>query len=177
MLGTMSTRDWSNVDNEQLSKQLRRSALDGSNPADHVGHGCSFDPEENHLYDAPFDKLPFLEASKKPVVWVERTSPNTITYEFQSIPTEQAIRIVHDVLPKVMELFLQKNKDYGDAHTQHMRLGPKGQFVDIWRKIIKLKRGLWDGEELAGEKPPEIMMDLIGHCLLALLDYEEDAQN
>lgn len=47
-------------------------------------------------------------------------------------------------------------------------LGLKGQFADIWRKIWKLKKALWDGKELTGEQPREILLDLIGHCFLAI---------
>jgi len=92
-----------------------------------------------------------------------------ITIEVANPPTHQAERILLGVLPKVLELFLNKNKDYGDDFDE-FKLGAKGQFVDIWRKVGKLKLALWDGKELAGEQVPEIMMDLIGHLLLALLD-------
>jgi hypothetical protein len=67
--------------------------------------------------------------------------------------------------------FKQKRQDYQDAHRE---LGVKAQFVDINRKVVKLRRSMWEGHELVGEQPREILMDLIGHCFLAidLLDEE-----
>ena len=70
------------------------------------------------------------------------------------------------IVGEFVELFEQKNKDYGDDNANI--LGPKGQFADIWRKIGKLKRAMWDGQSLTGEQPEEILMDLIGHCFLTI---------
>lgn len=89
------------------------------------------------------------------------------TLEITNIKTESGKRVLMEVLPRVLELFLVKNQDYGDDMGA-MRLGPKGQFVDIWRKVGKLKRALWDGEKMAGEQADEMFMDLIGHILLSL---------
>ena len=47
-------------------------------------------------------------------------------------------------------------------------LGVPGQFSEIWRKIWKLKKGMWDQEPLVGEQPREILLDFIGHCFLAI---------
>lgn len=47
-------------------------------------------------------------------------------------------------------------------------LGIPGQFAEIWRKIWKLKKGMWDGADLVGESVREILLDLIGHCFLAI---------
>jgi hypothetical protein len=76
--------------------------------------------------------------------------------------------IVLDELPIFLELFARKNREYGDGNSDV--LGPKGQFSDIWRKIAKLKTGMWDGREdqLTSEGVDEILRDLIGHCFLAL---------
>lgn len=82
-------------------------------------------------------------------------------------PTREAEHILMYVLPKVLGLFLQRNKDYGDSDDTRS-LGAKAEFVRIWNKVGKLRRGLWDGEQLDGEQTDEIMMDLIGHLLLAL---------
>ena len=83
---------------------------------------------------------------------------------------EQVERILHDVLPRVIELFLQKVADYsnGEAVNWANVLGDRGQFADIWRKVGKLQTGLWEGRELTGESVEEVVMDLIGHCLLIL---------
>lgn len=87
------------------------------------------------------------------------------TLEINNPPSEQSERILLRVLPKVLELFLNKNKDYADWPD----LGLKGEFVEIWRKVHKLKSAIWDGKELVGEQDDEVLMDLFGHVLLALL--------
>lgn len=86
------------------------------------------------------------------------------------IPNKVAREVITGVLPEVLNLWLQKCADYGgdagDAFPDI--LGAKGSFADIWRKVWKLKRSLWDGEQLKFEQPREIMMDLIGTLLLTL---------
>lgn len=83
---------------------------------------------------------------------------------------EQAEHIVHDVLPRVIELFLLKCKDYSreDGFNWAEVLGDKAQFVDLWRKTSKLYNGLWEDRTMGGEPVEEIVMDMIGHCLLIL---------
>lgn len=103
-----------------------------------------------------------------------RAEPSTngislYTLEITNIKTQSGQHILMEVLPRVLELFLVKNQDYGDDMGA-MRLGPKGQFVDIWRKVGKLKRSLWDGEKMNGEQSDEMLMDLVGHVLLSLSD-------
>lgn len=49
-------------------------------------------------------------------------------------------------------------------------LGLAGQWGDLHRKVAKLKRAMWEGDPsyLTRESMPEILQDIIGHCLLAL---------
>lgn len=84
---------------------------------------------------------------------------------------EQLLDIIMVHLPDMLELFIKKNSEYGAGDpTSGTVLGERGQFADIWRKIGKLKTGLWDGkeEQLTTESVDEILRDLIGHCFLAL---------
>lgn len=84
------------------------------------------------------------------------------------VGTAMARRIVDKHLPKALEHFLQRNAEYGD--DDDFNLGTKGQYVDISRKVQKLKRRWWEDEEYgAGEESDEvIVMELIGHLLMAL---------
>lgn len=93
-----------------------------------------------------------------------------IRLEIDNPPTEEAYQILMNVLPGVLSKFLTKNQDYQNFGLAH--LGAKAHFVGIWRKVGKLRRGLWDGEALAGEQVSEVMSDIIGHVLLALLEYK-----
>jgi len=94
----------------------------------------------------------------------------SIKYEF---PTLQSARVFEEVLPDVADLFLEKNKDYGDAAVH---LGAKGQFADMNRKFWKMKSALWDGKKLSGEPIEEVVRDMIGHCLLTLLFLLEETE-
>lgn len=90
-----------------------------------------------------------------------RVNPHRDSQAFQ--------RIVCAHLPEWVAKFRAKNADYSGAGAEpHKVLGVQGQFADIWRKIWKLKKALWDGQTLAGEQPEEILRDLIGHCFLTL---------
>jgi hypothetical protein len=81
-------------------------------------------------------------------------------------------------LPSVIALFRSKARDYSERSgifTADL-LGARGQFAEIWRKIPKLKKGMWDGEVLENESVREILQDIIGHCLLALDFDAKDAE-
>jgi hypothetical protein len=88
--------------------------------------------------------------------------------EVENAPNDQAKRIVLSVLPKVLSLYLNKSKDYDGNVMAMFNLGPKACFVDLWRKVGKLKGALWDGRPMVGEQADEILMDLVGHTLIIL---------
>jgi len=78
-------------------------------------------------------------------------------------------RIRDSWVPIWLKGFERKARDYNSRTTgwePHTFLGVKGQFADIWRKIGKLKKALWDDEPLEGEQPLEIIDDLISHLFL-----------
>lgn len=81
---------------------------------------------------------------------------------------------VGGVADRTRDLFEKKSMDYGESEINPMArfLGLRGQFSDINRKFWKLKRALWDGEELSGESAVEILMDLVGHCWLTIAMIE-----
>lgn len=76
----------------------------------------------------------------------------------------QATRVL-DIAEDALNLFVEKNRDYGETGDH---LGSRGQYADMHRKMGKLKRHLWDGHPLTSESAEEICMDLIGHCLLTI---------
>lgn len=78
----------------------------------------------------------------------------------------QGKRIIALILPQWAQAFVEANKHYGDSNAN--KLGPAGQWADIWRKIGPLERALWFGETLTRETPDVICMDLIGHLLLTV---------
>lgn len=69
------------------------------------------------------------------------------------------------LVPEWAADFATNAADYGDAHRD---LGLKAQFVDLNRKVSKLKKAMWEGQKLNGEQPREILLDIIGHCFLAV---------
>lgn len=79
----------------------------------------------------------------------------------------ERIRDAH--VPLFLQRFEKAAADYnseGEAFEPHTVLGIRGQFADIWRKVWKLKKALWDGATLAGEQPIEIIDDLLAHLFL-----------
>lgn len=70
------------------------------------------------------------------------------------------------IMPEWLALFARKNRDYGSGSAYE--LGVRGQYSDIHRKMIKLKRAMWDGEQLDFEDTDEIIKDLISHLFLTL---------
>jgi hypothetical protein len=90
-------------------------------------------------------------------------------------------RELHDIvnvyLPRFLALFSQKNKDYGNGFSNE--LGIRGQYSDIHRKVGKLRRAMWDGEELEFEGVSEILLDLVGNAFLTMhmLDQNKTQPN
>ena len=90
--------------------------------------------------------------------------------------TDQARRILRRHLPTVAEHFLKRNAEYGEeAHI----LGVKGQFADINRKVIKLKRYLWDDVPVppGAESIETIAGELIGHLLILIDELDREDKN
>jgi hypothetical protein len=121
------------------------------------------------------DSKQTLELTYTPAVWTERTSPDTVTYEIQNIPNDQALRIVQDILPKALELYLKKSKDYGGNVMDRFNLGQKAAIPDMARKFGKLIDAIWRDQPLEFEQPEEILMDLLGHILI-ILDQREQGK-
>jgi hypothetical protein len=92
-------------------------------------------------------------------------------------------RIINHLLPEFAEHQRQKAKDYNGSLVPGVEnadvLGARGQYAELWRKMAKLKKALWDGEALVGEQPREILLDFIGHCFLAIdmLDRQQMAED
>ena len=79
-------------------------------------------------------------------------------------------------LPHVVQMFRNKARDYGsDNHFTADALGARGQFAEIWRKVGKLKRCMWDGKSMKYEQSDEILSDLFGHIMLAMDYVKTDA--
>lgn len=89
-------------------------------------------------------------------------------------PTETAKYICESLYPEWRDLFLEKNAGYGEMHRDE-GLGLKAQYLDMHRKVGKLRRAWWDGLPIGKETDREVLMDLIGHCFLALSLIDEDA--
>lgn len=96
-------------------------------------------------------------------------------------------RITNSLVQEWIELFQRKSEDYNsdpmpgfpEGFENADVLGVRGQFAEIWRKIWKLYKGMWNGEQLTGEPTREVLMDLISHCFLAIdmLDRQELVQS
>jgi hypothetical protein len=84
----------------------------------------------------------------------------------QSGDSAELVVIATKIMPEWLQLFARKNADYGSGSAYE--LGVQGQYSDIHRKMIKLKRAMWDGEQLDFEDTEEIIKDLISHLFLTL---------
>ena len=75
---------------------------------------------------------------------------------------------IHKILDMVWEGFASKYGEYGEGAAD--ALGLAGQWGDLHRKLMKLRRSFWVGESgyLVTEQEAEILRDMIGHCLLAI---------
>ena len=89
-----------------------------------------------------------------------------INLELEGDESNELRKIAMYILPEWLAVFQNKNRDYGSGSMYE--LGVRGQYSDIHRKMIKLKRAMWEGESLKFEGLEEIIGDLIGHLFLTL---------
>lgn len=146
------------MSNEFEDEKIAAGYIKASSQAYHMGGKSMTDPQK------------VLKVAQAPAVTVVKAhhDQSAIVLEITNVPNEQAYRIVTEVLPYVVQLYMDKSRDYGGNVMAMLKLGPKASFVDLWRKVGKLKRALWDGEPMRGEQTDEILMDCIGHILITL---------
>lgn len=106
----------------------------------------------------------------------DTASKNQIWIGREEGDSDELISIALRLMPEWLRLFARKNADYGSGSS--FDLGVRGQYSDIHRKMIKLRRALWDGESLAFEGVDEIINDLIGHLFLTrrMLEMKDEAE-
>lgn len=95
---------------------------------------------------------------------ITNTGKNEVYINREEGDSEELLSIALGLMPEWLRLFARKNADYGSGSS--FDLGVRGQYSDIHRKMIKLRRALWEGESLAFEGVDEIINDLIGHLFL-----------
>ena len=134
------------------------------------GVKCDLDVSNDihKIAEGTSDPVKVMEISKLPAVWIEHLAEDKVSYEFQNVPNDQAMRILEDILPKALELYLRKSKDYGGNVMDRFGLGQKAAIPDMARKFGKLIDAIWLDKPLNFEQPDEILMDLLGHILIIL---------
>src|SRR5437016_179768 len=100
---------------QAMKDKVAEKGYPGLGPVTSQQDTIKADAEAPGMYESTFSVSPsrVIEITDRPAVWVERLSPDSARLEFENIPNEQAMRIVTDILPKVMELYMQKSRDYG----------------------------------------------------------------
>jgi hypothetical protein len=83
-------------------------------------------------------------------------------------PVDEQLTYVRAVLEGIWDAFTLKYAEYGEGAAD--ALGLAGQWGDLHRKVMKLKRSLWVGDSgyLVSEDERQILADMVGHCLLAI---------
>lgn len=98
-------------------------------------------------------------------------SADQVTLGVSTPTTETAKRCLNHAR-LALDLFVERNKKYGESAN---RLGMRGQYADINRKVVLLERWIWDGVEPEGsEGIVEVCEDLIGHLLLTIDQFLEN---
>lgn len=100
-----------------------------------------------------------------------------IVIDFEDVDSDQLKFIMENIIPKVLNKFAVKNRGYTQPEDgQNYSLGSCGEFVEIHRKVGKLHVGLWDDKKYVfdRESKEEVVMDVIGHCLLMLEAFKKE---
>lgn len=86
----------------------------------------------------------------------------------------QARRILLDIVPAALDLFIRKNASYDDGNGRNISegFGIAGQYIKLHDKVAVLRQPLWEDRgqhtEREFESVQEILFDAIGHLLLIL---------
>lgn len=111
-----------------------------------------------------------------PLAPTESSEIPATCFQMDGTETKQFQEIVSAVLPRVLERFEEKNSEYGGPEENEFELGPRAAYVDLARKMRKLKTGIWEGREdlLTSESVEEILGDFIGTSLIILHSRQFD---
>lgn len=125
------------------------------------------------VYDirVPEEFAAFQKAVAPRADWTDRPAEN----KTNPVPADSDLaHILYELFPEIEAHMRRSGAHYGyEAHTD---LGLRGQYSDMYRKWVVLKRVMWDGEETTREPLREILMDLIGHSLLTIAMLDREAQ-
>lgn len=107
-----------------------------------------------------------LEMGK--IIWTDvQGKPITMLPNLEDSFTNEAMDIINRIFPQWLDLFLEKQADYGESSDD---LGMKGDFADMHRKWKKLRRSMWEDIPLRdpNETTRKVLLDMIGHCFRAI---------
>lgn len=137
-----------------------------------------FDPLRDRSQD---DKSPSVQDVENSLADAQSIQIKIPWPEDYKMPGEQAARILGDILPGLLNHFLRKNQGYQlSGENLAEILGAKGQWGDLFRKVMVTKAVLWDGQEalilrsqvdmegVETESVEERLEDIVGHALLAI---------
>lgn len=88
--------------------------------------------------------------------------------------TEDAKYAISTVLPEVAKNFEQYSKEYRGPRI----LGIRAEFVELHRKLGKIKLAVWDGVDTSEwrESPRTILLELIATACLAVKDLDDASE-
>lgn len=97
--------------------------------------------------------------------------PNSLVVA-ESVPEEST---VPGLPPEFVELSAEALRAFAEGYAEYGphaadAQGLAGQWGELWRKTMKLRRSMWIGEmgRLTRETEREVLKDIMGHCLLAI---------
>jgi hypothetical protein len=136
-----------------------------SSPAEGFSEEITRVDEEDAQMPENMDRGPALNLRTLVDLGVSEFPTKTTKRIFGRTPEDDSL------LQEWVTLFMEKQADYGDRADD---LGIPGQYAELSRKMLKLRRSMWEGHALVGEPAREVVLDLIGHCFLTLKLMEDN---
>lgn len=116
------------------------------------------------------DGLPYAE--QQPLgglkLKLEAGEPIPRDWATRQVAVENALKRFDVLIQEWREAFTEGYTEYGPGAADETGLA--GQWADLYRKVMKLKRAFWEGDPsyLTRETEAEILRDMISHSFLAL---------
>lgn len=82
------------------------------------------------------------------------------------------------ICSKLNDIYIRKNKDYGDSFAIVRKNIPNSVLVRLWDKLLRLNNLMQNNDNhLVDESIEDTLMDMANYCIMELVEREVEAES
>lgn len=82
------------------------------------------------------------------------------------------------ICSKLNDIYIRKNKDYGDSFAIVRKNIPNSVLVRLWDKLLRLNNLMQNNDKhLVDESIEDTLMDMANYCIMELVEREVEAES